>query len=230
MRCIRLSVGSRESVILFRFAFLPRVGTIRQVLVGGRALIAGTLVTAQNSYPRDGRGGADLDFERLVDSCYVPLYRFALSLTRTENDAGDLVQETFHVWAVKGHQLQDASKARSWLFTTLHRQFLETQRKRTRFPHLELEDAREELPTVGPDTVNRLNAADVLDLLGCVDEPFQAPVALFYLEDCSYEEIAQILQIPLGTVKSRIARGLIQLKRLLLKEGRGGAGTQGSAP
>jgi RNA polymerase sigma-70 factor (ECF subfamily) len=217
-------------VILFRFAFLPRVGTIRQVLVGGRASIAGTLVTAQNSYPRDGRGGADLDFERLVDSCYVPLYRFALSLTRTENDAGDLVQETFHVWAVKGHQLQDASKARSWLFTTLHRQFLETQRKRTRFPHLELEDAREELPTVDPETVNRLDAAHVLDLLGCVDEPFQAPVALFYLEDCSYEEIAQILQIPLGTVKSRIARGLIQLKRLLLKEGRGGAGTQGSAP
>ena len=180
-------------------------------------------MTAENSYPRDGRSGAGRDFERLVDACYVPLYRFALSLTRSETEAGDLVQETFRIWAVKGHQLQDASKARSWLFTTLHRLFLEAQRKRTRFPHLELEDASEELPAVDPDWVNRLDAGKALELLGRVDQPFQAAVALFYLEDCPYEEIARILEIPLGTVKSRIARGLVQLKRLVLEEPRGGA-------
>jgi DNA-directed RNA polymerase specialized sigma24 family protein len=56
-----------------------------------------------------------------------------------------------------------------------------------------------------------------MELLGQVEDPFRAPVALFYLEDSSYLEIAEILDIPLGTVKSRIARGLAQLRRLLLE-------------
>jgi RNA polymerase sigma-70 factor (ECF subfamily) len=63
-----------------------------------------------------------------------------------------------------------------------------------------------------------LDAQDVLQLLGQVDEQFQAAVALFYLEDYSYNEIAAILDIPLGTVKSRIARGLGQLKELVLRK------------
>jgi RNA polymerase sigma-70 factor (ECF subfamily) len=56
-----------------------------------------------------------------------------------------------------------------------------------------------------------------VELLGQVDHQFQAAVALFYLEDYSYNEIASILGVPLGTVKSRIARGLGQLKALVLK-------------
>lgn len=59
-----------------------------------------------------------LDFQTLVDQFYGPLYRFAMSLTRAEADAADLVQETFLTWATKGHQLQDLSKVKSWLFTT----------------------------------------------------------------------------------------------------------------
>ena len=53
----------------------------------------------------------------LVDLYYGPLYRFALSLTRTETDACDLTQETFRIWATKGHQLQDRTRVKSWLFT-----------------------------------------------------------------------------------------------------------------
>ncbi len=175
-------------------------------------------MAAQDSYHQDGRSGSDQAFEALVDAHYASLYRFALSLTRTETDAADLVQETFRIWALKGGGLRDGSKARSWLFTTLHRLFLGTQRRRTRFPHLELEEAGDELPVVDPESVYRLDAATLLELLGRVDAPFQAPVALFYLEDCSYDEIAAVLEIPLGTVKSRIARGLGQLKRLLARE------------
>jgi RNA polymerase sigma-70 factor, ECF subfamily len=63
-----------------------------------------------------------------------------------------------------------------------------------------------------------------------VDEQFQAAVALFYLEDYSYNEIASILEIPLGTVKSRIARGLAQLKELVLrKAASAGKATGGTA-
>jgi len=155
------------------------------------------------------------DFQHLVDLHYASLYRFALSLTRSESDAGDLVQDTFLTWAAKGHQLREVGRAKAWLFTTLHRSFLQSQRHATRFPHIELAAADEELPACDPELVARLDAQAVVELLGRVDAPFQAPVALFYLEDYSYRDISAILEIPLGTVKSRIARGLGQLKKLV---------------
>jgi hypothetical protein len=61
-----------------------------------------------------------------------------------------------------------------------------------------------------------VDSAEVLIALGKVEEVYQAAVALFYLEDCSYAEIADILEVPTGTVKSRIARGIAQLREILL--------------
>jgi len=158
------------------------------------------------------------EFESLVARFYEPLYQFAFSLARSEADASDLTQQTFYVWATKGHQLRDTTKVKTWLFTTLHRQFLESQRRRVRFPHQELETAEAELPAILPKTVSMLDAAHVLRTLAQVDESYQSAVSLFYLEDCSYREIAEILELPLGTVKSRISRGIGQLQRLMAKE------------
>ena len=182
-----------------------------------RRRFPGTFMAARASYGED-RHRARVDFDTLVELHYGPLYRFAMSLTRTECDACDLVQQTFLTWATKGHQLQDLSKVKSWLFTTLHRCFLESRRRVTRFPHLEIEEAADELPNVEPAQVSHLDAQDALHLLSQVDEQYQAALALFYLEDYSYNEIAAILEIPLGTVKSRLARGLAQLKELVLRK------------
>ena len=159
-----------------------------------------------------------MDFESLVASYYEPLYQFAFSLTRDEADSCDLVQQAFCIWANKGHQLRDTAKVKTWLFTTLHREFLSVCRRRTRFPHVELEHATDELPVVSPPSANRLDTAQVLAALARLDEIYQAPVALFYLQDCSYNEIAVILEVPLGTVKSRLARGLGRLHELLTGE------------
>ena len=157
----------------------------------------------------------ELDFEQLVAQHYGALYRFAVSLARTESDAGDLVQETFLAWAAKGSQLREPAKAKSWLFTTLHREHLQRQRRITRFPEIEVGNAEAELPVVEPASVERLDAEAAMSLLNRVEEPFRAAVALFYLEDYSHPEIADILGVPLGTVKSRIARGLNQLKQMV---------------
>ncbi len=175
----------------------------------------GTRVDARTSYEDEGANRGGPDFQGLVDLHYSPLYRFALSLTHTESDAGDLVQETFLTWATKGRQLRDIAKVKAWLFTTLHRRFLERQRRITRFPHVEINEAEAELPRVEPELGNRMDAQGVVALLARVDPQFQAAVALFYLEDYSYNEIAAILEVPLGTVKSRIARGVAQLKELV---------------
>ena len=158
----------------------------------------------------------EAEFERLVELYYPPLYRFALSLTRQESDASDLTQQTFYIWARKGHQLQEPSKVKSWLFTTLHREYLQQRRKSVRFPDVTLSDAEHELPEVAPARPSELDGSTILEALGRLDPAFQAPVALFYLEDYSYLEIGQILEIPLGTVKSRISRGIGQLQQALV--------------
>lgn len=155
------------------------------------------------------------DFEGVVALYYEPLYKFAFSLARAESEACDLTQQTFYIWAAKGHQLRDQTKVKTWLFTTLNRQFLESRRRQTRFPHHELGEVEFELPTVAPSFADRLDAAVVMRALGQVDEVYQAAVALFYLEDYAYKEVAEILGVPLGTVKSRIARGIAQLQKLL---------------
>jgi len=154
-------------------------------------------------------------FEAIVCEYYAPLFKFAMSLTRAEADARDLTQQTFYVWATKGHQLRDSSKVKAWLFTTLHRAFLEGRRRQTRFPHEDLEEVSNQLPALSPDLPNQVDCSQVLLALAKVDEIYQAAVALFYLDDCPYKDIAIILEVPIGTVKSRIARGISQLRQIL---------------
>lgn len=172
-------------------------------------------MSARASYTEKADPRRD-EFEQLVQLYYEPLYRFAMSLTRADTEAADLVQDTFVTWAQKGEQLADHSKAKAWLFTTLHRHFLQGHRRASRFPHLEIEATLGELPNVEPQVVNQLAAEELLEFLRRIDPQFQAAVALFYLEDYSYGEIAVILEVPLGTVKSRIARGLAQLKEMVV--------------
>src|SRR5215471_18792074 len=122
---------------------------------------------------------ASLDFEGVVARYYEPLYQFAFSLTRTEADACDLTQQTFYVWAAKGHQLRDASKVKTWLFSTLHHEFLKSRRRTTRFPHYELEQMDHKLPTIAPAMVDQLDAVSVVEAMSRVDDLYQAPLALF---------------------------------------------------
>jgi RNA polymerase sigma factor (sigma-70 family) len=158
---------------------------------------------------------ARIDFETLVDAYYRPLYRFAMSLIRSEAEASDVTQQTFAIWAAKGHQLRDPSKVKTWLFTTLHRECLRTLRDRHFFRHDELDEQNGDLPFIEQATEQRLDAKSALEALARLGEPYRAPLSLFYLEEHSYQEIADILEIPIGTVQSRISRGKAQLHQIL---------------
>ncbi len=153
--------------------------------------------------------------DHLATRHYASLYRFALSLTQNEAEALDLVQQAFYLWAAKGHQLRDASKLKTWLFTTLYREHLAARRRQTRFPQVPLEVLEHEPILASAQTVERLDAEVVLQALSGLDEVFRAPLALFYLEDLSYKQIAEMLDIPAGTVMSRLSRGREQLRRRL---------------
>jgi RNA polymerase sigma-70 factor (ECF subfamily) len=155
------------------------------------------------------------DFDSLVVDYYRALYQFAVTLTRDEADACDLTQHTFYIWVNKGHQLREKSKLKSWLFTTLYREFLGSRGRQNRFPHFEVESIGTGLATVPAPSVNKQDSEHLLAALAQLDELYRAPVALFYLQDYSYHEIAEILEVSVGTVKSRLARGIGHLHDLL---------------
>jgi RNA polymerase sigma-70 factor (ECF subfamily) len=91
------------------------------------------------------------------------------------------------------------------------------RRQRDRFPHIELDQAGNNVPSLPPTIVNQMDGASVLQALGRVEELYRAPLALFYLEEHSYKEIAEILEVPMGTVQSRIARGKAQLQKIFVE-------------
>ena len=158
---------------------------------------------------------ASLDFEKLVEDFYLPLYRFAFSLSRQESDAADLTQQTFLLWASKGHHLRDSSKVKTWLFTSLYREFLGRKRDRDRF--VESESSLETIAqqSIPASVVDQLDGQIVQSALHELEEIYRAPLTLFYLQQHSYKEIAEILEIPIGTVMSRISRGKDQLRKAL---------------
>lgn len=153
------------------------------------------------------------EFEELVNQHYQALYRFGFSLARDPDRAADLVQQTFVIWAQKGHQLEERSKAKTWLFTTLYREYLGSARRARRYPETEISEVEHELPSHEQDSGRKLDARRAVVLLTCLDETFRAPLTLFYLQQHSYKEIAEILDVPIGTVMSRISRGKDQLRR-----------------
>lgn len=159
---------------------------------------------------------AELDFQTLVEEYYKPLYRFGYSLAKNEHEACDLTQQTFAIYAQKGATVRDPSKIKSWLFTTLYREFLRQRRKASNMAPRDPEILEAEAPAIDSGVVESVDGGSAVAALGRIDEAYRAPLVLFYLKDLSYREIAEILEIPIGTVMSRLSRGKVQLKKALL--------------
>ncbi len=159
------------------------------------------------------------EFAELIDAHYQALFRFGMSLTRDVDRASDLVQETFCIWAAKGDQLRDRSKAKTWLFTTLRREFLTQRRRSARFSDEPLDEAAA-AAHAGPedDAERQLDGQRAMELLGALEENYRTPLTLFYLQQHSYREIAEILDIPIGTVMSRLSRGKEMLRQKMTAE------------
>jgi RNA polymerase sigma-70 factor, ECF subfamily len=162
-------------------------------------------------------------FEREALACLDSLYGTALRLTANPADAEDLVQDTYLKAFRSAAQFQPGTNLRAWLFTILHNTFLNSRRRVGKEPI-----------AVGPEEIERAAAAprtavhetpeDILirstidaDLQAALDgmpEAFRQAVWLRDVEEFSYAEIAKMLQVPIGTVMSRISRG----RRLLFEQ------------
>jgi RNA polymerase sigma-70 factor (ECF subfamily) len=165
--------------------------------------------------PQTAAPSGAIDFDAAVEEQYEALYRFALGLSGSASDAADLTQETYRVLLLKADQIHNPERLKHWLFTTLYRQFLRGRHHLSRFPETELTAAADELPTVSAATVEALDAGVVLTAVQSLEDKYRAAITLFYLDDLSYKEIAEVLNVPIGTVMSRLSRGKALLRREL---------------
>jgi RNA polymerase sigma-70 factor (ECF subfamily) len=172
----------------------------------------------------------EMDYEQIVALHAGDLYRFAYSLAGTADDASELTQETYCRLLTKGTQVRDRAKVKAWLFTTLYRIFLGWKRHETRFPHLELGEAEFELPPLTPSMVDKADSELVMDAVLELDERYRVPLILFFLQGLAYREIAAMLDVPIGTVMSRLSRGKDLLREKLSLRVSTGANTDNIVP
>ncbi len=152
----------------------------------------------------------------LVDEYYERLYRFGYRLSGSAADAEDLTQHTFLTAQTNLHQLREPEHAKSWLFSILRNTYLNGRRRRKQSQIVSLESAPE--PSETEDEAAQLRLEELQSVLDELPDEFREPLILFYFQELSYKEIADLLDVPLGTVMSRLARGKKHLRKRLAPE------------
>ncbi len=153
------------------------------------------------------------------------LYNAAHRMTGNEHDAEDLVQETYVEAFRHADQLRSLARARAWLFRILRNRFVSAARRRRARPELAVIDggleaaeeaaAAQHPPQLERGVIGRLARPAILQALSRLPEEMRTALLLCDLEGFTYDEIAEITDCPLGTVRSRIARARAQLARQL---------------
>jgi RNA polymerase sigma-70 factor, ECF subfamily len=155
------------------------------------------------------------NIQRLVDDHYQSLYRFAYRLTGNAAEAEDLTQETYCKAQANLLQLRDLERAKAWLFKILRNVYLQKARSSKQQHCLSLEEIGE-LPERSTQSRD-IEPEQVQNALGELPEGFRTPLVLYYFEDFSYRDIAEQMDIPIGTVMSRLARAKAHLRAQLLQ-------------
>jgi len=159
------------------------------------------------------------DFARLLQNEIPRLRRYARALTRDRARADDLVQSCLVRAIAKEHLWAPGTDLRAWLFTILHNQNVNEVRRSVREGVVvAMEDVAPVL-TVAPRAGASLQLRDLERAIKLMPEERQV-ILLVGLEGMRYEEVAAVLDIPIGTVRSRLSRGREMLRRLMdMKEG-----------
>lgn len=179
---------------------------------------------------RRAAGGDSGAFETLLRSCQKRVYNLALRMTGNPDDAQDITQETFlRVWrGLSGYRF-DASFT-TWLYRLTGNVCIDFLRRRRRENTVSLyrdggENEEWELSLPDPasctetQVMTRLTRSQVAEALGRLEPEYRQALTMRVINGLSYAEIAAVLEVPEGTVKSRIARAREKMRRLLKKSG-----------
>ena len=157
-------------------------------------------------------------FEECVESCADSLFRVAFRLTGNQTLAAELVQETYLSAWKSTDSLKDPQRMRAWMFSILRNQYTKLLRKEKRnlqtIPHIKDVSKPEQTKD---DVTDRVQTA-----LAALDEKHKLPVLLVSIEGMTVDEAAKVLDVPRGTVLSRLHRGRQKLKEILSRDQAGG--------
>jgi RNA polymerase sigma-70 factor, ECF subfamily len=158
------------------------------------------------------------EFARLLEAQLPRLRRYARALTRAPSRADDLIQDTLVRALAKQHLYQDGTNLRAWLFTLMHNQHVNNARRNVREDNsLDVDTVAAHLVAVTDPTASR-QLRELDEAIGKLAMEQRQVILLIGLEGMSYEEAAAILDVPIGTVRSRLSRGREALRRLMEME------------
>jgi RNA polymerase sigma-70 factor, ECF subfamily len=183
-------------------------------------------------------GGADAspapgslpDITQLVVDHHEVLYRYAYRLTGCVADAEDLTQQTFLVAHQKLGQVRQADSVRGWLFTVLRNGYLKNCRRTVPVAAVSLGfdlDTVAAKPDDRPLDETPIDGEQLQKVLAELADEFKLVLLMFYFEQRSYREIAEILQVPIGTVMSRLSRAKVHLRSKLFSGNCDNSGVSG---
>jgi RNA polymerase sigma-70 factor (ECF subfamily) len=155
------------------------------------------------------------EFARLLEAQLPRLRRYARALTRDPSRADDLIQDTLVRALAKQHLYQDNTNLRAWLFTLMHNQHVNNARRNVREDNsLDVDTVTAHLVAITDPTASR-QLRELDEAIGKLAMEQRQVILLIGLEGMSYEETAAILDVPIGTVRSRLSRGREALRRLM---------------
>ncbi|MEK7077150.1 MAG: sigma-70 family RNA polymerase sigma factor [Patescibacteria group bacterium] len=159
-------------------------------------------------------------FGILIGRYEEKMRRYARRFLFDREDGKDLVQEVFVKAYVNIQSFDATQKFSPWIYRIAHNEFINTLRKRSRFPTFPLDpDTLFPHPAAAEDSesdAEKKELREALDRsLAQLDAKYREPLVLYYFEDMGYGEIAEVLQVPLGTVGIRLRRGRVMLKRIM---------------
>jgi RNA polymerase sigma-70 factor (ECF subfamily) len=155
--------------------------------------------------------GSKRHVQKLVEEHYRSLYCYAYRLSGSAQDAEDLTQDTFCQAQLKLGQLRDFARAKPWLFSILRNAYLHRVRASKVARAISLNGVGE-VPERGVEPPPEIDPACLQQALNELPEVFRTPLILYYFEDFSYRDIADQMDLPLGTVMSRLARAKAHLR------------------
>ncbi len=161
------------------------------------------------------------EFIQITQQLKTPLFSYALSLTHSSQDAEDLLQET----TIKGlrarHNFLDGSDFRRWMLTIMRNTFINDYRKKKVRRHLNFALSEVTESVIAADPVintaeTNLQLQELHSMLASLGNLYSVPFRMYY-KGYTYQEIADYLKLPIGTVKSRIFIARVKMKQLLAK-------------
>jgi RNA polymerase sigma-70 factor (ECF subfamily) len=166
---------------------------------------------------RDSSGpsaGSVVDIAGLIAAHHASLYRYAYRLTGMAADAEDLSQQTFLIAQQKLHQLREAERAAGWLFAILRSCYLKWRRKKFPMTSTLADLEMGEVPQPEAE-LSAVDGEELQQVLSELHEDLRLVLLMFYFEELSYKQIADELDMPIGTVMSRLSRAKQKLKERL---------------